>query len=178
MAKGQKRKPQGNSGKEKGKKKKGETSSAPSFERNTLYFAEDAGQERMEVDDYPSDDVYPNLVAHFYANATKGYHCDMINSYVKGVKIELDQSVIRKILGLGFGNEKYRNEVKREQQLKVIYGRDVNASVQPKLRELTKEVRAGKVPIEDEESKEEEEEKDEEEEDKGIEQEVEHKKED
>ena len=29
------------------------------------------------------DEVYPDLVAYFYANATKGYHCDMINSYVK-----------------------------------------------------------------------------------------------
>ena len=36
------------------------------------------------------DEVYPDLVAHFYANATKGYHCDAINIYVKGVEIELD----------------------------------------------------------------------------------------
>ena len=43
----------------------------------------------------------------------------------------MNRFVIRKILGLGFGNEKYRNQVKREQQLKVIYGRDANVSVQP-----------------------------------------------
>ena len=87
------------------------------------------------------DEVYPDLVAYFYANATKRYHCDTIKSYVKGVKIELDRSVIHKILGLGVGSEKYRNEIKREQQLKVIYGKDVNTSVQPKANLLSLELR-------------------------------------
>ena len=49
MAKGQKRKAQDDSGKQNGKKKKGESSSAPS-EHNTLYFDEDSDQERYNLD--------------------------------------------------------------------------------------------------------------------------------
>ena len=40
------------------------------------------------------DDVYPNLVAHFYANAIRGYHSAIITSYVKGVGIKLAIYVI------------------------------------------------------------------------------------
>ena len=36
------------------------------------------------------DDVYPELVRHFYANSTRGDDSDTIISYVKGVKLELD----------------------------------------------------------------------------------------
>ena len=31
------------------------------------------------------DDVYPDLVAHFYANATREYQSNSIDCYVKGV---------------------------------------------------------------------------------------------
>ena len=48
--KGQKRKAQGDSSKRKGKKKKGEASSAPTLERNILCFDEDEGQERYNLD--------------------------------------------------------------------------------------------------------------------------------
>ena len=49
-AKGQKRKAIGDLSKEKRKKKKGKSSSIPTLERNTLYFAEDMGQERYNLD--------------------------------------------------------------------------------------------------------------------------------
>ena len=68
------------------------------------------------------DNVYPDLVAHFYANVTRKYHSDSIESYVKGVNIKLDRFVIRKILGMGFGGELYRENVKRKEQLKVLLG--------------------------------------------------------
>ena len=146
-AKDQRRKAKGNLSKESVKKKKGKSSSAPVLECNTLYFAEDTGQERYNLDfalrkvmnghwidytffnahnfEYSSkmdnlgwtsmttirDDVYPDLVVHFYANATKGYHCDTIKSYVKGVNITLDRSVIRKILGIGSKGEVYRENL-------------------------------------------------------------------
>ena len=38
------------------------------------------------------DDVYPELVAYFYANASRGLHSDDIKSYVKGVSIILDRN--------------------------------------------------------------------------------------
>ena len=42
------------------------------------------------------DDVYPNLVAHFYANSTREYNSDSIDSHVKRVEFTLDISVIKK----------------------------------------------------------------------------------
>ena len=60
------------------------------------------------------DDVYPDLVAHFYANASKEYGIDTIDSYVKGVEIRLDKSGIRNILGLGFRGEKYIKRYKQK----------------------------------------------------------------
>ena len=42
------------------------------------------------------DNVYPDLVAHFYANAKWGQNSDTIKSYVKWVKLELNQEIIRK----------------------------------------------------------------------------------
>ena len=47
------------------------------------------------------DDVYPDLMAHFYANATREY------GNVKGVSFTLDRSVLWKILGIGLGGEIY-----------------------------------------------------------------------
>ena len=41
------------------------------------------------------DEVYPDLVAHFYANATRDYGQDSIDSYVKGVGFILNRSIIR-----------------------------------------------------------------------------------
>ena len=42
------------------------------------------------------DDVYPDLVDHFYNNACRGYGQVSIDSYVKGVSFTLDRSVIKK----------------------------------------------------------------------------------
>ena len=100
------------------------------LQKNVLYFAEDKGQERYNLDfslkkvlndwwidydffdahnfEYSSkmdnlgwtpmttirDDVYPDLVAHFYANTTQGYHSEIIESYVKWVVFKLDIYVI------------------------------------------------------------------------------------
>ena len=137
----QKRKSKDDPNKDKGKKKKGESSFAPALERNVLYFAEDKAQERYNNEfslrkvsngrwiDYNffdshhfefswkldnlgwksmakmRDDVYPNLVANLYANATRDYNSDLIDSYVKGVEFTLDRSVIKKILGIGHGGQ-------------------------------------------------------------------------
>ncbi|GFZ12043.1 hypothetical protein Acr_23g0004280 [Actinidia rufa] len=49
------------------------------------------------------DDVYPDLVAHLYANVTREYNNVSINSYVNGVSFTLDRSVVRKILGIRLG---------------------------------------------------------------------------
>ena len=54
------------------------------------------------------DVIYLDLVAHFYANATREYGQVSIDSYVKGVSFTLDRFVIRKILGIGLGGEIYR----------------------------------------------------------------------
>ena len=60
------------------------------------------------------DEVYPDLVAHFYANATRDYGQDSIDSYLKGVGFTLNRSVIQKILGLEFGGEIYKERVSRK----------------------------------------------------------------
>ncbi|GFS38964.1 hypothetical protein Acr_00g0060540 [Actinidia rufa] len=87
------------------------------------------------------DNVYPDLVAHFYANAKRGYNSETIKSYVKGVKIELNRNMLRNILGIGLGGEKQRKDVKRVEQLKVLYGWDVSANVQPRANVLSLEIR-------------------------------------
>ena len=51
------------------------------------------------------DDVYSDLVAYFYTNATRGLHSDTIKSYVKGVTITLDKVVIQNILEMGSESE-------------------------------------------------------------------------
>ena len=63
------------------------------------------------------DDVYRDLVVHFYANATRGYGQVSIDSYVKGVSFTLDRFVIRKILGIGLGGEIYKENITRKEQL-------------------------------------------------------------
>ena len=57
------------------------------------------------------DNVYLDLVVHFYANATRDYGQVSIDSYVKGVSFPLDRSVIRKIFGIGLGGEIYRDNI-------------------------------------------------------------------
>ena len=139
------------SSKDKGKRKKGESTSTLALERNVLYFDEDKSQERYNIDfslskvsngrwvDYNffdlynfelsmklgnlgwksmttlRDDVYPDLVAHFYAKASRDYGQVSIDSYVKGVSFTLDRTVIRKFLGIGFGGEIYRDNITRKE---------------------------------------------------------------
>ncbi|GFY97518.1 hypothetical protein Acr_12g0000590 [Actinidia rufa] len=114
IASGQKRKAQDDADKGKEKKKKGESSSTTAQECNILYFDEDASQESMKMDNLGwksmttmREEVYSNLVKHFYANASKKYQDESINTYVKGESISLDRSVIREILGIGYGGEVY-----------------------------------------------------------------------
>ena len=87
------------------------------------------------------DVVYPDLVAHFYANATREYGQVSIDSYVKGVLFTLDWSVIRKILGIETGGEIYRDNITRKEQLKVLYGQDTDECVQPIANDLPLELR-------------------------------------
>ena len=68
------------------------------------------------------DDVYPDLVAHFYANATREYNDVQIDSYVKRVSFTLDRSVVRKILGIEVGGEIYRGNITQKEQLNVLCG--------------------------------------------------------
>ena len=56
------------------------------------------------------DVIYLDLVAHFYANATREYGQVFIDSYVKGVLFTLDRSVIRKILRIGLSGEIYKDK--------------------------------------------------------------------
>ena len=53
------------------------------------------------------DDMYPDLVAHFYINAEREYGDISIVSYVKGVCFTLDRTVIRQIIGIWLGGEVY-----------------------------------------------------------------------
>ena len=87
------------------------------------------------------DDVYHDLVAHFYANANKKYGQVSIDSYVKGVSFTLDRSIIRKNLGIGLGGEIYRDNITQKEQLKVLYGQDTNEYVQPIANDLPLELR-------------------------------------
>ena len=87
------------------------------------------------------DDVYPNLVAYFYANATRDYGQVSIDSYVKGVSFKFDRSVIRKILGIRLGGEIYRDNITRKEQLKVLYGEDTDECMQPIANNLSLKLR-------------------------------------
>ena len=57
------------------------------------------------------DDVYLDLVTHFYANASREYRDESIKSYVKGESFSLDRSVIREILGIRHGVEIYKADI-------------------------------------------------------------------
>ena len=48
------------------------------------------------------DEVYPDLVAHFYANASREYRDESVKSFVKGKSFSLNRYVIREILGIGY----------------------------------------------------------------------------
>lgn len=87
------------------------------------------------------DDVYPDLVAHFYANAIREYNSVAIDSYIKGVSNTLDKSVVRKILGIGVGDEIYRENITRKEQLKAFYGQDMDECVQPIANDLPLKLR-------------------------------------
>ena len=87
------------------------------------------------------DEVYLDLVAHFYANVIRDYGQDSIVSYVKGVGFTLDRSVIWKNLGLGFGGEIYKEKMIRKEQLHVLYGWDIYEYVQPTINNLPFETR-------------------------------------
>ncbi|PSS08035.1 Disease resistance protein [Actinidia chinensis var. chinensis] len=124
------------------------------------------------------DDVYPDLVAYFYANATRGLHSDTIISYLKGNQWTPKPS---KKMGDGSSSkrkEPLEDEVPKAESFKVemrtfmsqmqvlmqtLHTKVDNMAfrlmfVEKKLRVLTKEVRKGKVPMEESESEEEEEE--------------------
>ena len=60
------------------------------------------------------DDVYPDLVAYFYANASRGLHTDEIKSYVKGTHITLDRLTIRNFLEIKTEGEIGRHSVTRK----------------------------------------------------------------
>ena len=49
------------------------------------------------------EDVYPDLVAHFYSNGKKENGDASIISYVKGIFFTLNRTVIRQILGIRLG---------------------------------------------------------------------------
>ena len=87
------------------------------------------------------DNVYPDLVAHFYANATREYGQVSIDSYVKGVSFKLDKSVVKKILGIGLNEEIYGDNITRKLQLKVLYEEDTDECVQPIANNLPLELR-------------------------------------
>ena len=77
------------------------------------------------------DDVYSNLVAHFYTNSTREYNSVMIDSYVKGVSIMLDRSMIEFFLGIGVSGKIHKENITRKEQLSALYGQDTDECVQP-----------------------------------------------
>ncbi|GFS30312.1 hypothetical protein Acr_00g0011330 [Actinidia rufa] len=146
QSKGKKRKAVEDS--EKGKKRKGESSSNINQERDPLYFLEDRDLESSKMDTLgwmpltlTRDDVYPDLVAYFYANASRGLHSDSVKSYVKGTHILLDRSVIQTLLGIKPGEEVKRQSIKRKNQLIAVYGENVSLAAQPRANTLPLELR-------------------------------------
>ncbi|GFY87030.1 hypothetical protein Acr_05g0006690 [Actinidia rufa] len=87
------------------------------------------------------DDVYPDLVAYFYANASRELHSDSVKSYVKGTHILLDRSVIQTLLGIKPGEEVKRQSIKRKNQLIAVYGENVSLAAQPRANTLPLELR-------------------------------------
>ena len=87
------------------------------------------------------DDIYPNLVAHFYSNATRDNGQDSINSYVKGVKFTLDRSVVRKTLGIRVDGEIYRENINQKDQLSVLYEQDTDKYVKSTANDLPLKLR-------------------------------------
>ena len=87
------------------------------------------------------EEVYPYLVRHFYANATRKYQDEPINSYVQGEPISLDRSMTREILGIGYSGEIYRSKITQKRQLDVLYGQNVEECVQPIAKDLKLEIR-------------------------------------
>ncbi|GFS46110.1 hypothetical protein Acr_00g0100260 [Actinidia rufa] len=139
LSKGQKRKAVEDS--EKGKKRKGEASSNINQERDPLYFLEDRDLKGWMPLTLTRDDVYPDLVAYFYANASRGLHSDSVKSYVKGTHILLDKSVIQTLLGIKPGEEVKRQSIKRKNQLIAIYGENISLAAQPRANTLPLELR-------------------------------------
>ncbi|GFZ19570.1 hypothetical protein Acr_28g0002750 [Actinidia rufa] len=86
------------------------------------------------------DDVYPDLVAYFYANTSRGLHSDSVKSYVKGTNILLDRSVIQTLLGIKPSEEVKRQSIKRKNQLIAVYGENVNLAAQPRANTLPLEL--------------------------------------
>ena len=87
------------------------------------------------------DEVYPELVAYFYANASRGLHTDEIKSYVKGIYLTLDRLTIQKVLGIKSGNEIGRHSIQKKHQIQAVYGDDVSLAAQPKANTLPLELR-------------------------------------
>ena len=87
------------------------------------------------------DDVVPDLVPHFYANATREYNNVSIDNYVKGVSFTLDKIVIQKFLGIELGEELYRDNIPSKEQLNILYGQDTDECIQPTANDLSLELR-------------------------------------
>ena len=61
------------------------------------------------------DDMYTDLVVHFYVNAYREYGAISIESYVKEVSFTLDRFLNRKILGIGLSGEVYRDNISQKE---------------------------------------------------------------
>ena len=82
------------------------------------------------------DDMYTDLVVHFYVNAYREYGEISIESYVKEVSFTLDRSVIRKKIGIRLDEKVYRDNVSQKEQLKVLYGQKMDECIQPNANDL------------------------------------------
>ena len=87
------------------------------------------------------DDMYTDLVVHFYVNAYREYGAISIESYVKEVSFTLDRSVIRKKIGIRLDEKVYRDNVSQKEQLKVLYGQKMDECIQPNTNDLPLELR-------------------------------------
>lgn len=77
------------------------------------------------------ENIYHELVGHFYAHVEKEFGCLEVSSRVKGVQFTLTREVICEILKIRSGEEKKEKDVDRKDQLSSLYGEESNENEKP-----------------------------------------------
>ncbi|GFZ00198.1 hypothetical protein Acr_13g0015970 [Actinidia rufa] len=178
MVAGQKRKAQSDVVKEKSKKKMGESSLTHYMERDPLYILEDRDKERVDLDNEivripkPVSDEYNENILKRMGYELKGNQWTpkpskkiREESSSKGKEpMESERPKVE-----GFEVEMRAFMVQMSDSMKLLHTKVDNMAfrlviVEKKMRNLTREVQKGKIPMEEDESEEEQEEENEDEE--------------